>query len=271
MKKLLAVVLTGAFVVSALAGCGKSTSADDKVIKVAASATPHAEILEQAKPLLEAKGYDLQVTVFDDYVQPKEVVESGDFDANYFQHIPYLESFNEEKGTHLVNAGGIHYEPFGIYPGTKASLDELADGDSIAVPNDTTNEARALLLLQDNGIITLKEGAGLTATKNDIVENPYNVDIVELEAAQVPRVKDEVAFMVLNGNYALEAGFSVAKDAIAYEKADSEAAKTYVNVIAVKEGNENSDKIKALVEVLTSQEIKDYINNTYDGAVIPFE
>jgi len=271
MKKLLAVVLTGAFVVSALAGCGKSTSADDKVIKVAASATPHAEILEQAKPLLVAKGYDLQVTVFDDYVQPNEVVESGDFDANYFQHIPYLESFNEEKGTHLVNAGGIHYEPFGIYPGTKASLDELADGDSIAVPNDTTNEARALLLLQDNGIITLKEGAGLTATKNDIVENPYNVDIVELEAAQVPRVKDEVAFMVLNGNYALEAGFSVAKDAIAYEKADSEAAKTYVNVIAVKEGNENSDKIKALVEVLTSQEIKDYINNTYDGAVIPFE
>ena len=271
MKKLLAVVLTGAFVVSALAGCGKSTSADDKVIKVAASATPHAEILEQAKPLLEAKGYDLQVTVFDDYVQPNEVVESGDFDANYFQHIPYLESFNEEKGTHLVNAGGIHYEPFGIYPGTKASLDELADGDSIAVPNDTTNEARALLLLQDNGIITLKEDAGLTATKNDIVENPYNVDIVELEAAQVPRVKDEVAFMVLNGNYALEAGFSVAKDSLAYEKADSEAAKTYVNVIAVKEGNENSDKIKALVEVLTSQEIRDYINNTYDGAVIPFE
>lgn len=270
MKKLLAVVLTGAFVVSALAGCGKSTSADDKVIKVAASATPHAEILEQAKPLLEAKGYDLQVTVFDDYVQPNEVVESGEFDANYFQHIPYLESFNEEKGTHLVNAGGIHYEPFGIYPGTKASLDELADGDSIAVPNDTTNEARALLLLQDNGIITLKDDAGLTATKNDIVENPYNVDIVELEAAQVPRVKDEVAFMVLNGNYALEAGFSVAKDSIAYEKADSEAAKTYVNVIAVKEGNENNDKIKALVEVLTSQEIKDYINNTYDGAVIPF-
>ena len=271
MKKLLAVVLTGAFVVSALAGCGKSTSADDKVIKVAASATPHAEILEQAKPLLEAKGYDLQVTVFDDYVQPNEVVESGDFNANYFQHIPYLESFNEEKGTHLVNAGGIHYEPFGIYPGTKASLDELADGDSIAVPNDTTNEARALLLLQDNGIITLKEGAGLTATKNDIVENPYNVDIVELEAAQVPRVKDEVAFMVLNGNYALEAGFSVAKDAIAYEKADSEAAKTYVNVIAVKEGNENNEAIKALVDVLKSDDVKNYIKETYDGAVLPYE
>lgn len=270
MKKLLAVVLTGAFVISALAGCGKSAAADDKVIKVAASATPHAEILEQAKPLLEAKGYDLQITIFDDYVQPNEVVESGDFDANYFQHIPYLDSFNEEKGTHIVNAGGIHYEPFGIYPGTKSSLDEIADGDSIAVPNDTTNEARALLLLQDNGLITLKDDAGLTATKNDIVENPYNLDIVELEAAQVPRVVGEVAYVVLNGNYALEAGFSVAKDSIAYEKADSEAAKTYVNLIGVKEGNESSEKIKALVEVLTSQEIQDYINSTYDGAVIPF-
>ena len=271
MKKLIAAALTGALVLGTVGTSVVFAADDDKTITVAASETPHSEILEAAKPILEEEGYDLEVTVFDDYVQPNEVVESGDFDANYFQHIPYLESFNEEKGTHLVNAGGIHYEPFGIYPGTKASLDELADGDSIAVPNDTTNEARALLLLQDNGIITLKEGAGLTATKNDIVENPYNVDIVELEAAQVPRVKDEVAFMVLNGNYALEAGFSVAKDAIAYEKADSEAAKTYVNVIAVKEGNENSDKIKALVEVLTSQEIKDYINNTYDGAVIPFE
>lgn len=271
MKKLLAVVLTGAFVVSALAGCGKSTSADDKVIKVAASATPHAEILEQAKPLLEAKGYDLQVTVFDDYVQPNEVVESGDFDANYFQHIPYLESFNEEKGTHLVNAGGIHYEPFGIYPGTKTSLDDLAEGDVIAVPNDTTNEARALLLLEANGVITLKDGAGLAATVNDIAENPKNVEIKELEAAQVSRVKDEVAFVVLNGNYALQAGFSVAKDSIAYETSDSEAAKTYVNVIAVKEGNENNDAIKALVDVLKSDEIKQFINDKYDGAVIPFE
>ena len=220
---------------------------------------------------MEEKGYDLQVTVFDDYVQPNEVVESGEFDANYFQHIPYLNSFNEEKGTHLVNAGGIHYEPFGIYPGTKASLDEVADGDSIAVPNDTTNEARALLLLQDNGLITLKDGAGLEATVNDIVENPHNLEIVELEAAQVPRVVGEVAFVVLNGNYALEAGYSVAKDSIAYESTDSEAAKTYVNVIAVKEGNEDSAKIKALVEALKSDAIKTYINDTYDGAVIPFE
>ena len=270
MKKLVAAALTGALVLGTV-GTTAVFAEDDKKITVAASATPHAEILEQAKPLLEEQGYELEVEVFNDYVQPNEVVESGDFDANYFQHIPYLESFNEEKGTHLVNAGGIHYEPFGIYPGTKDSLDDIEDGDSIAVPNDTTNEARDLLLLQDNGIITLKEGAGLSATVNDIAENPYNVEIVELEAAQVARVVEETAYVVLNGNYALEAGYSVAKDALAYEKSDSEAAKTYVNVIAVKEGNENSDKIKALVDVLKSDEIKNYINETYDGAVIPFE
>ena len=193
IKKLLALTLTGAFLVGALTGCGKSGE-DDKTIKVAASATPHAEILEYAKDKLKEQGSDLQVTVFDDYVKPNEVVESGDFDANYFQHVPYLESFNEEKGTHLAVAGKIHYEPFGIYPGTKKSLDEIADGDSIAVPNDTTNEARALLLLQDNGIIKLKDGAGINATVNDIAENPHNVKIVELEAAQVARVVDETAF-----------------------------------------------------------------------------
>lgn len=269
MKKLVTAALTGALVLSSFSF--NVFAEEDTTITVAASATPHAEILEQAKPLLEEKGYELEVTVFNDYVQPNEVVESGDFDANYFQHIPYLESFNEEKGTHLVNAGGIHYEPFGIYPGTKSSLDDIAEGDSIAVPNDTTNEARALLLLQDNGIITLKEDAGLSATVNDIAENPYNVEIVELEAAQVARVANETAYVVLNGNYALEAGFSVAKDALAYEKSDSEAAKTYVNVIAVKEGNEESEPIKALIEVLKSDEIKNYINETYDGAVIPFE
>lgn len=200
-------------------------STGSTVIKIAASPTPHAEILGKAKEILADQGYDLQITEFDDYVLPNEVVESGEYDANYFQHIPYLDSFNEEKGTHIVNAGGIHYEPFGIYPGTKKSLDELADGDTIAVPNDTTNEARALLLLQDNGIITLKEGAG----------------------------------------------FSVAKDSLAYEKSDSAAAETYVNIIGVKEGNENSEAIKALVEVLKFDEIKNFINETYDGAVIPFE
>ena len=271
MKKLIAAALTGALVFGTVGTSVVFAADDDKTITVAASETPHSEILEEAKPLLEAEGYDREVTVFDDYVQPNEVVESGDFDANYFQHIPYLNSFNEEKGTHLVNAGGIHYEPFGIYPGTKSSLDDIADGDTIAVPNDTTNEARALLLLQDNGIIKLKDGAGLEATVNDIEENPYNVEIVELAAEQVARVAEETSYIVLNGNYALQAGYSVSKDALAYETSDSEAAKTYVNVIAVKEGNENSDKIKALVDVLKSDEIKDFINEKYDGAVIPFE
>ncbi|MCI8322832.1 MAG: ABC transporter substrate-binding protein [Lachnospiraceae bacterium] len=267
-KKIVVTIVTAALVLGTLAGCGSKK--DDGTITVAASATPHAEILEQVKPILADQGYTLEVTVFNDYVQPNQVVESGEFDANYFQHIPYLDSFNEEQGTHLVNAGGIHYEPFGIYPGTKSDLSEIAEGDVIAVPNDTTNEARALLLLQDNGILTLKAGVGLEATVRDIEDNPYNVEIQELEAAQVPRVKEEVAFMVLNGNYAMEAGFSVAKDAVAYEQSDSEAAQTYVNVIAVKEGNENSERIKALVAALKSDTIKEYINNTYDGGVIPF-
>lgn len=303
-KKVLSTILAGVLALSTFAGCGSSaeestdtsavtkeettvaateetvsaestestdTVAEGGTIKVAASATPHAEILEEAKKILADEGWDLEIKIFDDYVMPNEVVESGEFDANYFQHIPYLESFNKEKGTHLVNAGGIHYEPFGIYPGTKSDLSELADGDTIAVPNDTTNEARALLLLQDNGIITLKEGAGLEATVNDIAENPHNVKIEELAAEQVARVAPEVAFVVLNGNYALQAGFSVAKDALAYEASDSEAAKTYVNIIAVKEGHENDPGIQALVKVLKSDEIKQYINDTYDGAVIPFE
>ena len=303
-KKVLSTILAGVLALSTFAGCGSSaeestdtsavtkeettvaateetvsaestestdTAAEGGTIKVAASATPHAEILEEAKKILADEGWDLEIKIFDDYVMPNEVVESGEFDANYFQHIPYLESFNKEKGTHLVNAGGIHYEPFGIYPGTKSDLSELADGDTIAVPNDTTNEARALLLLQDNGIITLKEGAGLEATVNDIAENPHNVKIEELAAEQVARVAPEIAFVVLNGNYALQAGFSVAKDALAYEASDSEAAKTYVNIIAVKEGHENDPGIQALVKVLKSDEIKQYINDTYDGAVIPFE
>ena len=271
-RKILAGTLATVLALGTLAGNAVLVSAeDDKTITVAASATPHAEILEQAAPLLEEEGWKLDVTVFEDYVQPNLVVDSGDFDANYFQHIPYLDDFNEEHGTSLVNAGGIHYEPFGIYPGTKEDLSELEKGDVIAVPNDTTNEARALLLLQDNGVIKLKDGVGLEATARDIEENPNNVEIQELEAAQVSRVAGEVAFVVLNGNYALQAGYSVSKDAVAYEKSDSEAAQTYVNVIAVQEGNEDSDKIKALVDVLKSDEIKDFITENYDGAVIPFE
>lgn len=277
MKKITYLLLALVLAIGTLTACGSSDKesgtkeAAGKTIKVAASATPHAIILEEAKTLLKKQGWDLEIKVFDDYVQPNNVVESGEFDANYFQHIPYLENFNKEKGTHLVSAGGIHYEPFGIYPGTEKKLDELKEGDTIAVPNDTTNEARALLLLQDNGIIKLKDGAGLEATVKDIAENPKNIKIQELEAAQVSRVKDEVAFVVLNGNYALEAGYSVEKDSIAYEKSDSEAAKTYVNVIAVKEGNENNEGIKALISVLKSDEIKKFINEKFNGAVVPFE
>ncbi len=281
-KRVLSVVFAGILAVGALSACSSSSSTETteaatdeesglETITVAASATPHAEILEQAKEILAEEGYDLQITIFDDYILPNEVVESGEIDANYFQHQPYLDSYNEENGTSLVSVGKIHYEPFGIYGGTKSSLDEIADGDVIAVPNDTTNEARALLLLQDNDIITLKDGAGLTATVSDIVENPYNIEIEELEAAQVARVKDEVAFVILNGNYALQAGLSVSSDAIAYEQSDSEAADTYANIIAVKEGNEDSEKINALLDVLKSDEIKDYIDSTYDGAVFPYE
>ena len=240
-------------------------------ITVAATPTPHAEVLSVAKEILAAKDITLDIKEFTDYVQPNNVVESGEIDANYFQHTPYLDDFNEKKGTDLVAVAAIHSEPFGIYPGTKTALSDLADGDVIAVPNDTTNEARALLLLQDNGVIKLADGAGLAATVKDIVENPHNVKIQELEAAQVSRVKDEVAFVVLNGNYALQAGFSVAHDAVAYETSASAAAKTYANVLVVKAGNENNEGIQAVVKVLKSDEIKQFINDTYDGAVIPFE
>ena len=266
-------VLAGVFALvlasGALTACGASK--EGGTITVAATELPHAEILEAAKPVLAGQGWDLQVTVFNDYVQPNEVVEAGDFDCNYFQHSPYLDSFNAERGTHLVNVGEIHYEPLGIYGGTESDLANISDGATIAIPNDTTNEARALLLLQDNGILTLKEGAGIEATKNDIAENPHNVEIVELEAAQVARVIGETSFVVLNGNYALQAGLNAQTDALAYETSDSEAAKTYVNVIVVKEGNEENAGVKALVDVLKSEEIRKFINEKYQGSVVPFD
>lgn len=216
----------------------------------------------------QTRGYDLEIVEYTDYVQPNNALESGDLDANYFQHKPYLDTFNEENGTHLVSAGAIHYEPFGIYAGKSDSLDELADGAEVLVPNDVTNEARALLLLQDQGLLTLKEDAGLTATINDITENPKNLDIVELEAAQLPRSLQDADIAVINGNYAIEAGLKVT-DALAVEASDSLAAQTYGNVVAVREGDEESDKTKALMEVLTSDDIKEFIETKYDGAVVP--
>lgn len=251
-------------------GDATTTDGEGGVITIAASPTPHAEILEEAKAILEEQGYTLDITEFSDYVMPNNVVESGEIDVNYFQHVPYLDSFNDEQGTHLVSVGEIHYEPFGIYPGTESDLANISEGATIAVPNDTTNEARALLLLEANGIIKLAEGSGLTATILDIEENPYNVEIIEMEAAQLARVKDEMSFVVLNGNYALQAGLSVSQDAVAYETADSEGARTYVNIIVVKEGNEDHAGVNALVDVLKSDEIVNFINETYDGSVIPY-
>ena len=237
-------------------------------ILVGASPAPHAEILGAAKDVLAAKGYELEIVEYTDYVLPNNALDSGDLDANYFQHKPYLDSFNEQNGTKLVSAGAIHYEPFGIYAGKTTSLEELPDKGTVLVPNDVSNEARALLLLEAQGLIKLKEGVGLDATKNDIVENPKNLDIVELEAAQLPRSLADGDIAVINGNYAIEAGLKVS-DALAVEDSQSLAATTYGNVVAVREGDENSDAIKALVEALTSPEVKTFMEETYEGAVVP--
>lgn len=267
MKKFISIALASLLAAASLVSCS-SGSSDDKTITVAASATPHAEILEQCKSILEEDGYTLEIKVMDDYVTPNNATESGDVDANYFQHQPYLDSFNEENGTHLNSVAKIHYEPFGIYAGTCSSLDALEDGAIVAVPNDTTNEARALLLLADNGLIELADGVGLTATIQDITSNPKNLDIREMEAALVPTVLNEVAVAVINGNYAIGAGLKVS-EAIAAEKSESTAAQTYANVLVVKEGNENTEKTQALVAALQSEVVKNYINSTYDGAVVP--
>lgn len=237
-------------------------------IVVGASPAPHAEILAAAEPVLNEAGYTLKIVEYTDYVQPNLALEAGELDANYFQHGPYLEQFNEEQGTDLVSAGTIHYEPFGIYAGKTASLEELADGATVAVPNDTTNEARALLLLEAQGLLKLKEGAGLDATRNDIEENPKNLEILEVEAAQIPLSLQDVDIAVINGNYAIDAGLKVS-DALAVEASDSEAAVTYGNVVAVRNGDETGDKATSLVEALKSDTVKEFIDETYAGAVVP--
>lgn len=245
-----------------------TAAADLKEIVVGASPAPHAEILNAAKEVLASKGYDLKIIEYNDYVQPNNALDSGDLDANYFQHKPYLDSFNEQNGTKLVSAGAVHYEPFGIYGGKTATLEALPDKATVLVPNDLSNEARALLLLEAQGLIKLKEGAGLEATKNDIVENTKNLDIVELEAAQLPRSLADSDIAVINGNYAIKAGLKVS-DTLAIEDSQSLAASTYGNVVAVKEGEESSDATKALVEALTSPEVKQFMEETYEGAVVP--
>ena len=286
MKKLVSLLLTGALTAGLLAGCSgsgsgatdtpapessapveESTSLEGTTITVGATPAPHAEILEVVKELMAEQGITLDIREFDDYILPNQAVEDGSLDANYFQHITYMDNFNVEYGTHLVSAAEVHYEPFGIYAGKTASLDELADGAQIAVPNDTTNEGRALLLLQEQGLITLTEDCGLEATKDDIAENPHNYEIVELEARLLPTTLQDVDIAVINGNYAIDAGLKVS-DALAIESADGTAAQAYVNVLAVEEGREDDPAIQALAAALCSQEVKDFIDETYEGAVV---
>ena len=256
----LAIILSLVIGSIALTGCG-GKDGEDKTIKVGASPAPHAEILKEVKAELEKDGYKLEIVEFQDYVQPNKALDAGDIDANYFQHKPYMDEFNAKQETELVSIGAIHYEPLGLYQGEKKSLDELAEGDKIAVPNDTTNEARALLLLESEGLIKLKKDAGLTATKQDVVENPKKLEIVELEAAIIPRSMSSVAMGVINGNYALSAGIK--------EETAITAAKTYANIIAVKKGNEDSEKSKALFKAMTSDKIKKFIEKKYGKAVVP--
>ena len=282
-NRIIALTAVAALTLGLITGCGASsdssgestteesakTSEESKELEpliVGACVTPHAEILNELKDDLAEKGYDLQVVEYNDYVLPNTALEDGDLDANYFQHQPYLDDFNAENGTHIVGVANVHFEPLGIYAGKTASLDELKDGAVVAVPNDTTNEARALLLLEQEGLIKLKADAGLQATVLDIEENPLNLEIKELEAAQVARAINDVDIACINGNYAIEAGLDAA---IALESADSKAAETYANIIAVREGDENTDKTKALVDAVLSDKVRDFINDNYAGAVVP--
>lgn len=274
MKKSIAIkVITCALAFAALFtltgfafGCG-NTTVDAYTVRVGASPTPHADILKNVvKGILADYGYTLDVVEYQDYVLPNTATDSGELDANYFQHRPYLDNFNEERGTDLVSVAAVHYEPFGIYGGRVSSLADLPDGATVSVPNDGTNEARALLLLQQEGLITLREGVGLAATKLDIASNPKNLQVRELEAAQLPLSLPDVDIAVINGNYALSAGLSVS-DALATEDAQGEPAQTYANVLVTKSGNENSPKIKALTTALKSNAVKTYIEETFGGAV----
>ena len=265
MKRFISLTLVIVLALLCFAGCSKT---DDKTIKIGASPAPHAEILNFIKDDLAAKGYTLEIKEYSDYVLPNEDVESGDLDTNYFQHTPYMENFNKNHNTHLKAVASIHYEPYCIYGSKTTSLENVSDGAKVLVPNDSTNEARALNLLQQVGLIKLKDNVGINATKNDIVENPHNLDIIEAEAAAIPRLMPDADFAIINGNYAITAGLKI-DDALASEDLESLGATTYANIICVKEGNENSDKITALIETLKSEKVRDYINKTYSGAVVP--
>lgn len=276
MKKLFAVLATVALAVFALAGCGSSdkaassdsaasSSGEATVLKVGATAVPHAEILEQVKPILAKEGIDLQIVEFNDYVQPNLALNDGELDANYFQHQPYLDEFKAEHDVKLVSAAGIHIEPMGVYSKKVKSLDELADGASIAIPNDPTNGGRALILLAKAGVITLKDNNDIKATVQDITANPKNVKFQEVEAAQLPRVLDDVDAAVINTNYAMQADLVPSKDALVIEDSTS----PYVNIVAVREGDQDKPAIKKLIEALKSDTVKKFIEEKYKGAVVP--
>ena len=272
IKRIVTAVLTlslAASVTACGAGSkGKAANSDSKVIKVGANITPHSEILEKAKPILADKGITLEIVKLEDSVTPNIGVSDGSLDANYFQHVPYLEQYNEENGTDLVSIGAIHYEPFGIYAGQTKDLDKLPDGAVIAVPNNVTNEARALLLLEQEGIISLKEDAGIEATPEDITENPKNIEFKELAPEQLVAALPDVDVAVINGNYAIEGGLHVS-EALAVEANDGLAAQTYGNIIATSPSKAKNEALLTLVEVLQSEEISKYIRDTYDGAVVP--
>ena len=266
MKKLAALIVAGALTAGLLSGC---SSKEDKTIKVGASITPHAEILRACTDILAEEGYTLEVQEFTDYVLPNQAVESGELDANFFQHQPYLDDFNEKNKTHLVSVAKIHYEPCGIYGGKLDSLDKVAEGSTFAIPNDGTNEARALFLMEAQGLIKLKEGTDFTATILDIAENPLNLKIEEMDAALLARALEDVDFALINGNYALQAGLNAEDDALAVEDKDSAGGATYANVLCVKEGHENDEKIQALAKALCSETVREYIEATYNGSVVP--
>lgn len=278
MKKLvkrnvISLILLVGIMALIVTGCGsnQANEADPEgekefvTIDVGASPVPHAEILEVIKPLLEDEGIKLNIIEFTDYVTPNLALADGELDANYFQHIPYLEAFSSERNLDLTYNAKVHIEPMGVYSTKIESLDEIKEGASVAIPNDPTNGGRALLLLESAGLVKLKEGVGIDATKNDIVENPKNLDINELEAATLPRVLEDVEIAVINTNYALEAGFVPTEDALFIETSDS----PYVNVLAVRKGDENRPELVKLAEALKSPEVKQFIEEKYGGAVVP--
>lgn len=264
-KKILAGILTGILAVG-LVGCGGSKGSDDKTITIGVSPVPHKEIVEVAVPLLEKEGYKVDIKEFDDYETPNTALQEGEIDANYFQHIAYLNTTNEEKGYDLTYTAEIHIEPMAVYSSKVKSISEIADGATIAIPNDPSNEARALRVLQGAGLIKVKDGELITV--NDITENNKNLKFQEIEAAQLPRTLSDVDAAVINGNYALQGGLDATKDGLYSEDINQESLKDMRNILAVKKGNEDSEKIQALTKALTSQEVRDFINDKYKGTVV---